>query len=637
MQAQTEEQWFATLFRRLRATRKRRSTRTAREPLPRPYVDLPAKSIVSIESEEILPTPPAEPEIPHVQRALIVASKRKYELVNAFRTPQIEGPGEVMIRNHAVALNPIDWKSVDYNFCLPEFPWVTGRESAGVVVKVGADVKGVKEGDRVWTSTYYRDVRAGCFQEYIVVPEHTVSAIPYSLGFESAACLGVGALTAAMTLWKWMDVPMPSQAQMTGASGSPRGILIWGGGAVTGQFAVQLAARAGLRVIVVGSHRTASLLHSLGAAQVVSRDGKSDEQLVAEVRDACKGEITLAIDLVGPETVPLCLQSMSYSDQGVLAPLAMMTSGQEVPANVTVANVEMKRFVLDESSRVYSQELTRLLGNRELILPEMEILTGGLGRIEEGLERLKTGSANGKKLVVSLEPLKHWISPLDPYAMDDSPLAKLPAELRNHIYTLVLKRNTPYGVTSAYNLIDIVLERTGGEKHTLGMSATCKALHAECTPFFYAENQFIIKCPVRQELLSLVRKFKNTIGVRNATALRSITVDAGRIRVTEWFRRYREKIKQMIVGCYLDQHKTPKCKLAIKLVIVHDGSFNAAQRHAVAVSLRVGSRNRAWKQIFESLDLAMRTQSEAKVSIAIRNVGLLLRELRRALPASMRS
>lgn len=144
--------------------------------MPPPYIDLPAKSIVSIESDEILPTPPAELaipevqkaptvgsdeslrtpvaelEIPEVQKALTVASKRKYELVHDFPTPQVHGPKEVMIRNHAVALNPIDWKSVDYNFCLPAFPWVTGRESAGVVVKVGADVKDVKEGDRVWTS-----------------------------------------------------------------------------------------------------------------------------------------------------------------------------------------------------------------------------------------------------------------------------------------------------------------------------------------------------------------------------------------------------------------------------------------------------------------------------------------------------
>lgn len=60
-----------------------------------------------------------------------------------------------MIRNYAVGLNPIDWKSVDYNFCLPAFPWVTGREMAGVVERVGSEVKGCKVGDRVWTSKFF--------------------------------------------------------------------------------------------------------------------------------------------------------------------------------------------------------------------------------------------------------------------------------------------------------------------------------------------------------------------------------------------------------------------------------------------------------------------------------------------------
>lgn len=53
-----------------------------------------------------------------------------------------------------MGLNPIDFKSVDYNFCLPAFPWVTGREMAGVVEEVGAAVTGFVPGDRVWTCEF---------------------------------------------------------------------------------------------------------------------------------------------------------------------------------------------------------------------------------------------------------------------------------------------------------------------------------------------------------------------------------------------------------------------------------------------------------------------------------------------------
>ena len=86
-------------------------------------------------------------------RALVVASKRCYDIVDSHPFPSLEHDREVIISNKAVGLNPIDWKSVDYNFCLPEFPWITGREMAGVVEAVGPNVKDLKIGDRVWTST----------------------------------------------------------------------------------------------------------------------------------------------------------------------------------------------------------------------------------------------------------------------------------------------------------------------------------------------------------------------------------------------------------------------------------------------------------------------------------------------------
>jgi hypothetical protein len=61
---------------------------------------------------------------PQVQQALVVARKGEYELSDSYQIPTLQNDDEVMIRNYAVGLNPIDWKSVEYNFCLPGFPWV---------------------------------------------------------------------------------------------------------------------------------------------------------------------------------------------------------------------------------------------------------------------------------------------------------------------------------------------------------------------------------------------------------------------------------------------------------------------------------------------------------------------------------
>jgi len=67
------------------------------------------------------------PDDPVAQRqeALLVVGKGEYKLEASYEIPSC-GEHEIIIRNKAVGLNPIDWKSVDYNFCMPEFPWVSG-------------------------------------------------------------------------------------------------------------------------------------------------------------------------------------------------------------------------------------------------------------------------------------------------------------------------------------------------------------------------------------------------------------------------------------------------------------------------------------------------------------------------------
>ncbi|RDW65502.1 hypothetical protein BP5796_10194 [Coleophoma crateriformis] len=330
------------------------------------------------------------------QRALTVCSKGKYALVDDFPAPELQHEQEVVIRNYAVGLNPIDWKSVDYNFCLPAFPWVTGREMAGVVERVGSEVKGCKVGDRVWTSTYYRDARAGCFQELVTVPAHTVSHIPSNITFEEAACLGVAALTAGMTLWKWLDVPLPSAPAVT----SEEYLLVWGGSAVTGQFAIQMAKLGGLNVIAVCSERTKSMTEELGA-KVVTRDGKSNEEIIEELRSIAGENITRVIDLVGNSTAVAALKTVSKTKPVHFAPLAMMKD-QVVEGHITVHTVEMKRFVLDEESDKWSQELNALIESGKLRLPKIEVMNGGLEAVEAGLERIKKGDMGGVKVVVSL-------------------------------------------------------------------------------------------------------------------------------------------------------------------------------------------------------------------------------------------
>lgn len=337
-------------------------------------------------------------ELPTTQRAFVVASEGKYEICEDHPTPQHIGDSEVVVKPHTVGLNPIDWKSVSYNFCLPSFPWITGRELSGTVVKVGRSVTNVSIGDRVWTSTYYKDARAGFFQEFVTIPDHTAMKVPSGLDMDEASCLGVAGLTAAMTLWRWLGVSAPKNGRRKDVGNE--WLLIWGGSTVTGQFATQLAAASGLKVITVTSSQTQDLSRSMGAAHIVSRDGKTDQDIVGEIEAITEGNITRAIDLVGPKTASLVLQAVSKTSRVDFAPLSMISPSQDVPENVLVHTVEMKQFVLDASYRTFGEQLNELVAKGSIIFPDLNIIDGGLDKIEAGLELLKLGNMGGRKLVV---------------------------------------------------------------------------------------------------------------------------------------------------------------------------------------------------------------------------------------------
>ena len=64
--------------------------------------------------------------------------------------PSELGDNQVLIENHAVSLNPIDYKMADINFVKYKLPAVTGYDVSGRIVAVGKSVKDFKVGDEVF-------------------------------------------------------------------------------------------------------------------------------------------------------------------------------------------------------------------------------------------------------------------------------------------------------------------------------------------------------------------------------------------------------------------------------------------------------------------------------------------------------
>lgn len=59
------------------------------------------------------------------------------------------GPNEVVVKNQAIAINPVDWKVQDYGLFISKYPSILGTDVAGEIHEVGSEVKNFKKGDRV--------------------------------------------------------------------------------------------------------------------------------------------------------------------------------------------------------------------------------------------------------------------------------------------------------------------------------------------------------------------------------------------------------------------------------------------------------------------------------------------------------
>ncbi|GMF11740.1 unnamed protein product [Phytophthora lilii] len=172
------------------------------------------------------------------------------------------GPQQVRIKVHSAAVNPIDYKLVEFMGQMmfgraptSEQPFGIGFDAAGEVVEVGNDVNRLKVGDAVYTST--PGTAIGTLAEYLVVDEKVVALKPSNLDFNAAAAVPSVAITA--------------YSGMTSFAKLQKGetLLILGGSTAVGMFAIQFAHDIGARVIATTSSRNVELVKSLGADQVI--------------------------------------------------------------------------------------------------------------------------------------------------------------------------------------------------------------------------------------------------------------------------------------------------------------------------------------------------------------------------------
>ena len=251
----------------------------------------------------------------------------KYEDVP---TPE-PGPGEALIKHHAVGLNYIDVYFRTGRYKAPAMPLIIGQEGAGVVVSVGAGVTVVKPGDRV---AYAGPI--GGYASERVLPADRLVILPDAISFETGAAMMLQGMTAQYLLRRTYPVKAGDTIVVHAAAGG------------VGLILCQWAKHLGVTVIgVVSSDEKAALARANGAAHTVI----GHANLVSEVKKITGGAmVPVVYDSVGKDTWNASLDC--------LAPLGMMVSygnasGPVAPFDLGVLSAKGSLFLTRPTLATY--------------------------------------------------------------------------------------------------------------------------------------------------------------------------------------------------------------------------------------------------------------------------------------------
>ncbi len=298
------------------------------------------------------------------------------------------GDDEVLVQVRAAGVDPGVWhlmtgepyllRAMGFGLRKPKVA-VRGRDLAGVVEAVGAQVTRFRPGDEV-----YGTCEGGSFAEYAAAAQQRLASKPANASFEQAAAVPISGVTALQGVRDCGRVQPGHQVMVIGAAGG------------VGSFAVQIAKASGATVTGVCSTAKADLVRSLGADDVI--DYTHDEI------DRDGGRYDVVVDTAGNRPLSLLRRAMTPHGTLVLvggehgggpllggfdrqfrAPLVSMFVGQRLRGLVAKERAED----LDA--------MTRLIESRA-VTPVID-RTYALADAPDAIRYLAGGHATGKVVV----------------------------------------------------------------------------------------------------------------------------------------------------------------------------------------------------------------------------------------------
>jgi NADPH:quinone reductase-like Zn-dependent oxidoreductase len=269
----------------------------------------------------------------------------------------VPGPGEVLVRVHAVGLNPPDWYVREGMPDVPPevmppppLPLIPGTDVSGVVAAVAPDIEELAVGDEVFGMLRFPGMDGSAYAEYVAAPASDLAHKPANLDHVHAAAVPMSGLTA----WQFLidlghDHPSPFQAAQHHPVPLDEGttVLVNGAGGGVGHLALQLARWRGAHVIAVASGRHEAFLRDLGADEFIDYTTTPPEEVAHD--------LDLVLDAVGGPASSRFLRTLTRG--GALYPVYMAEYDPDEVARlgVTTSGTQVR------SSGAQLAELGRLL------------------------------------------------------------------------------------------------------------------------------------------------------------------------------------------------------------------------------------------------------------------------------------
>lgn len=279
------------------------------------------------------------------------------------------GAGEVLVRIHAVGINPVDWKIREGLLARTApraLPFTLGQDFAGKVTSLGADVTGVEASDTVY------GFANGAYAEYAVVSPSMIASKPRTVHDTTAASLPTPGLTALQIV---RDAIQPQQGQT---------VLIHGAAGGVGSIATQLCLSRRARVVATAASSDAAYLNDLGVAEVVDYHTERFE-------DRVKG-VDAVIDLVGGNTLARSFAVLRKGDV-VATTVGPLDSAQAARHGVRGVHIVMQKNASD------LEELARLVD--EGIVKPRPVRVMALGEARAAQDLIQSGRSS-EKLVLEV-------------------------------------------------------------------------------------------------------------------------------------------------------------------------------------------------------------------------------------------